>query len=131
MDDMRLKYLSTISTGRPTGLPPAPSQQSGQSSGPSFADVLAQQMEQSQGVNFSKHAVKRVSEKGLDITQDSLTRLNEGVKLAAGKNLDDTLILVDNTAFVVNVKNNTVITAMGSGEMKGNVFTNINGTVII
>ena len=53
-----------------------------------------------------------------------------GVQLADEKNLGDTLIMVDQLAFLVNVKNQTVITAMQSGD-KANVFTNIDGTVIV
>ena len=65
------------------------------------------------------------------ITADELNRLNEGVRLASEKNLDDTLILVGEKAFVVSVKNNTVITTVNNNSIQGNVFTNINGAVIV
>ena len=61
----------------------------------------------------------------------NLERLNEGMKLAEEKGLNNTLILVDSTAFVVNVENNKVITTVNQESLKGNVFTNIDGTVII
>ena len=51
--------------------------------------------------------------------------------MASEKNLEEPLILVGSTAFLVNIPNNTVITAVDSSDMKGNVFTNIDGTVII
>ena len=65
------------------------------------------------------------------MSTENLERLNEGVKLAEEKGLDDTLILLDEAAFIVSVKNNTVITTVNKDEMTGNVFTNIDGTVVI
>ena len=82
-------------------------------------------------VNFSKHAVKRAVDHNIELTDENLSRLNEGVKMASEKNLEEPLILVGRTAFLVNIPNNTVITAVDSSDMKGNVFTNIDGTVII
>ena len=97
----------------------------------SFQNVLKRQLQETSGVSFSKHAIKRTIDHQIELDENSLNRLGEGVKLAEEKNLQDTLILVDRTAFLVNVKNRMVITTVDSGEMKGNVFTNIDGTVII
>ncbi|MEG2053764.1 MAG: TIGR02530 family flagellar biosynthesis protein [Oscillospiraceae bacterium] len=96
--------------------------------GPKFDEVLAKQIS---SLTFSKHAVSRVSERGMDVSEDNLKRLNEGVRLAQNKGLDDALILIDANAFVVSTKNSTVITAVGGDDLTGNVFTNIDGTVII
>lgn len=60
-----------------------------------------------------------------------MERLNEGLKLAVEKGLSDPLILVGSTAFVVNVKNNKVITVVNQENLKGTVFTNIDGTVLV
>jgi len=60
-----------------------------------------------------------------------LERLNKGVELAQQKGSEETLVLVDSTAFVVSVKNNRVITMLSNDDLKGNVFTNIDSTVII
>lgn len=80
---------------------------------------------------FSKHAVERVMERSVDISSDKLERLNEGVKLAGEKGLKAPLILMDSTAFVVNVKNNRVVTVVNEESLKGTVFTNIDGTVMV
>ena len=60
-----------------------------------------------------------------------LERLNRGIEIAAEKGSTDSLILVDTTAFLVSVKNNKVVTTMSQEDMKGNIFTNIDSTVII
>lgn len=132
MEDIRLKFYSPVITGTAAPHPGALKQQDGSAgSTDSFGAVLQKQIEKNSAVNFSRHAVKRAADHRIELSQESLERLNEGVRLAGEKNLEDTLILVDNTAFLVNVKNNTVITAMENGEARGNVFTNITGTVIV
>jgi flagellar operon protein len=97
--------------------------------GKSFADALSQ-ADQSQQLQFSKHALARVERRGIELDSATLGRLSEGVGRAASKGSRDSLVLVDGTAFVVSVSNRTVITAVGSEHMKDNVFTNIDSAVI-
>ncbi len=133
MDDMRLKMYRPVTSGTP-GIEQHIRQNTNTAQNTeteSFQDILKAQLDKNSNVAFSRHAVKRAVEKNIELSDDSIERLNEGVRLAGEKNLNDTLILVGGTAFVVNIKNNTVITAVDSSEMKGNVFTNIEGTVIV
>lgn len=129
MNDIDIKRISTPIT---TGIPHRSPQDVADSvSSRSFKDILMEQIDTATGVNFSRHAMNRVMERNIDLSADNLERLNEGIKLAEEKGLDDTLILLDEAAFIVSVKNNTVITTVNKDEMTGNVFTNIDGTVII
>lgn len=102
-----------------------------ESSETSFQELLEQKLKEESQVTFSKHAMERVMERGVDVSSENLERLNEGVKLAEEKGLKEPLILLDSTAFVVNVKNNKVITVVNEDGLKGTVFTNIDGTVMI
>lgn len=95
-----------------------------------FDQVLKEQL-QTSGLNFSKHAVNRVVERNINVSDSNMERLNAGVEIAREKGLDDTLILVDKSAYIVSVKNNTVITTVSNEELVGNCFTNIEGTVIV
>jgi flagellar operon protein len=97
--------------------------------GQSFAEVL-EQAGGSQPLQFSRHALARVQRRGIELDSTTLGRLSEGVGRAASKGSRDSLVLVDGTAFVVSVSNRTVITAVGSEQMKDNVFTNIDSAVI-
>ena len=97
----------------------------------SFSQVLDTLLQEQEGVSFSKHAAQRAAQRSIDLSADNIARLNAGVRLAEEKGLGDTLILVDKTAFVVNVRNNLVITAVHGTDLDGNVFTNIDGTVIM
>jgi flagellar operon protein len=101
----------------------------GAPAGPAFADVL-RDVSGTQPVSFSKHAVQRLERRGLQVDAPAMERLQEGVDRAAGKGARDAVVLVDDTAFVVSVRNRTVITAVGRDQMKDQVFTNIDSAVI-
>ena len=101
----------------------------------SFQDVLRQKqneavMEASQ-LKFSKHAAARLNEREIVLTDSQNIRLENGVKQASEKGINESLVLVDSLAFIVNVPNKTVVTAMDQTETNSNVFTNIDGAVII
>ena len=95
--------------------------------GPAFSDVLAEKAAQ---VQFSGHALQRVRRRGIEITHGTLARLQSGVERAAGKGARESVVFVDSTAFVVSVRNRTVITAVDRDHMKDHVFTNIDSAVI-
>lgn len=100
-----------------------------------FKDILTKQLtDQNKSVEelrFSKHASNRLSDRGINLTENQVERLNEGAKKAMTKGIQESLVLVDDLAFIVNVKNSTVITAMDQTETNENVFTNIDGAVIM
>lgn len=93
----------------------------------SFHDILAKT---SEDVKFSKHANQRLESRNITLSDTQIDRLNQGVNHARGKSINESLVMMDNLAFIVNIKNNTVVTALEQGE-DGNVFTNIDGAVIV
>ena len=96
------------------------------------AVTTAEQLEIMSGINFSRHAVDRINSRQIDVMSGGLLeRLSKGLELAESKGSDDAVVIVDSTAFVVNVPSNKVITAVNAGEMSGNVFTNIDTAVIM
>ncbi len=80
-------------------------------------------------LKFSKHANERLASRNIDLTDDQLERLENGARKASEKGMTESLVMVDNLAFIVSVKNNTVITAVNEGEDR--IFTNIDGAVIM
>lgn len=97
----------------------------------SFGDFLrTRQLENSiHELKFSKHANERLASRNINLSDEQMLRLENGTKLAEQKGIRESLVMLDNMAFIVNVTNNTVITAVNSGEEK--IFTNIDGAVII
>ena len=101
-------------------------------SGKSFDEILKEkQNENSLELKFSKHASMRLSDRNITLTDEQNTRLENGVKVAGEKGINDSLVLVDSLAFIVNVPNKTVVTAMDKTETNSNVFTKIDGAVIM
>lgn len=82
-------------------------------------------------LKFSKHATVRLADRNIKLSNEQLERLNVGARKAELKGIKDSLVIVDELAFIVNVPNHTVVTAMDSTETTENVFTNINGAVIM
>jgi flagellar operon protein len=82
-------------------------------------------------LKFSNHAIERMQSRGISYSPDEMTRLGEAVKKAAAKGSKDTLVLMDSSALIVSVKNNTVVTVMDKNALKENVFTNIDSTIVM
>ncbi len=99
-------------------------------SGPSFADLLAASTACAQAPSFSKHALQRLSQRGVRVDAQTLSRLTDGLQRAAGKGSRNSVVFVDGTAFVASVQSNTVITAVTPEHMRQHVFTNIDSAVI-
>lgn len=94
----------------------------------SFASVLEQNVSHSEELRFSKHANERLASRNIDLSEEQVKRLESGTNRAREKGIKESLVMVDDLAFIVNVKNSTVITAVN--DMKDAVFTNIDGAVI-
>ncbi|MGE5329248.1 MAG: TIGR02530 family flagellar biosynthesis protein [Deltaproteobacteria bacterium] len=96
-----------------------------------FGEILKNKIEQNSDVKVSKHAELRMNARNIKISEAQMERIKSGVDKAQEKGVKDSLMLVDNIALVVNVKNRTIVTAANTQELKENVFTNIDGAVIV
>ena len=102
------------------------------SQGLSFEEIWKQKTgEVNSEIRFSKHASNRLADRNLTLSENQLNRLSEGLKKAGEKGIRESLVMVDQLAFIVNVPSNTVITAMDQVQARENVFTNIDGAVIV
>lgn len=94
--------------------------------GASFREILDSKM-----LKFSSHAELRLKQRGIQLQQEQLTKLEQAVDKAASKGAKDSLLLMNDLAFIVNVPNRTVVTAMDGSSMRDNVFTQIDSAVIV
>ena len=103
------------------------------SDGLSFQDILSQKTvaPKASEVKFSKHAASRLADRNIELSKEQVERLNLGMARAGAKGINESLVIVDSLAFIVNVPNQTVITAMDQTDSDENVYTNIDGAVII
>jgi flagellar operon protein len=97
----------------------------------SFQDILKGRIQENQELKFSKHAEARLKERNINLTNEQKDKLQDAVKKAEDKGVKESLVLLDNIAFVVSIKNKTVVTAVNDNDMKDNVFTKIDGAVIV
>lgn len=98
----------------------------------SFEEIWKQKTGEADAeIRFSKHASNRLADRNLTLSENQLSRLSEGLKKAGEKGIKESLVMVDQLAFIVNVPSNTVITAMDQAQAKENIFTNIDGAVIV
>src|SRR5689334_11577062 len=114
--------ISELLGGQPTA-PVQPKKVEG--TGPDFAAVLQDRLK------VSGHAQTRMQSRNIELGQDQWNRVLEGVDRAAAKGAKESLVMVDNAALVVSIKNRTVITAVDQQHLKENVFTNIDSAVIV
>lgn len=129
-----------------TGVPGATTDRLNQG-GPSFGETLQGLQNQNQvakpdlaartaalnpaSVKFSNHAIDRMVSRGIHFSPETMTRINQAVDKAAAKGSKDSLILMDDAALIVSVKNKTVVTVMDKAALKENVFTNIDSTIVM
>jgi flagellar operon protein len=95
----------------------------------SFQEILNEQF--NKRVSFSKHANQRVETRNIRISEIDLNRLDNACDRAQQKGIRDALIVMDNSAFIINTPNKVVITVVDKNEMKSNIFTNIDGALFI
>lgn len=98
---------------------------------PDKGSIDSKKTEVTSGIKFSNHAIERMQTRGISYNPERLLKLDEAIKKAAAKGSKDTLVLMDDSALIVSVKNNTVVTVMDKNNLKENVFTNIDSTVVL
>lgn len=108
-----------------------PTTQVKRADGLSFQEILSKQTGKREELKFSKHAIGRLADRNITLSDSQIERLNEGTVKAGEKGIKESLVIVDQMAFIVNIPNNTVVTAMNQQDNNENIFTNIDGAVII
>ena len=100
-------------------------QPAGNIPGPNFADTLASV----QNLRFSNHAQKRLQVRNINLDNDGIARLAGAVDKAEKRGGKESLVMVDNLAFIVNVKERLVVTALDENSRGDGVFTQIDSVV--
>ncbi|RAK23375.1 flagellar operon protein [Anoxybacillus vitaminiphilus] len=86
---------------------------------------------QCEPLKISKHAQQRLTERNIKISEEQWMKIQEKILEARQKGICDSLVLINHAALIINAKNNTVITAMNRQEAQSQLFTNINGAIIL
>ncbi len=114
----RTQQIGPTGSNRPAGSAPVRT-----AGGPSFQDAL-------QGLQFSNHAAKRIEKRDLNLDAGRLDRLNSAISRAAEKGARNSVVMLDDLAVVVDIRDRRVVTAINAVAGKERVFTNIDSVVI-
>lgn len=99
--------------------------------GNSFSHHLQQELEKTNKLTVSKHAQQRLLQRDIHISENRWLQIEEKVSEAKKLGVKDSLVLLDDAALIISAKNSTVITAMDRQEASSQIFTNINGTIVL
>lgn len=112
--------------GRTAAMRPEPPKQPAQGTGGTFEQLL-----KSQFIRFSHHAEERLKQRGIHFQPEQLSKISSAIDKAATKGARDSLMLMGDTALIVNIQSRTVVTAIDGDSMKDNVFTQIDSALVI
>ena len=95
-----------------------------------FARILEEKLPAGQ-LRFSQHARERLQTRGIDLSPGDLDKLTSAVDSLARKGGRESLVMLGDAAFVVSVRNRTVVTALDREQLQNNVFTNIDSALVL
>ncbi len=117
---------------RPFTLPETTGATRSQANGaPAFGDLLAAELGTTANLTVSKHAAQRLHSRGIQLSPETLTKIGDAVDKAAAKGSRETLVLTDEAALVVAVKDRTVVTVFERDHLKEGIVTSIDSAVIV
>ncbi|MCK9210201.1 MAG: flagellar protein [Ignavibacteriaceae bacterium] len=106
----------------------APIKNNSQSPSISFDSVFQQELDK---IKFSNHALKRLENRNIQLGESEISKIQSAVDRAELKGSKDSLVMMEDTAYIVNIPNRTVVTAMALGSSNENIFTNIDSVVFV
>ena len=95
-----------------------------------FEDILKNEKIK-KNIKFSKHAVERMQIRDINLSNNEISKIEDAINKASTKGVKEALILMDDKAFIANIKSKTIVTTVNREQLKNNIFTNIDGAIII
>jgi len=80
-------------------------------------------------LKFSGHAQTRMESRDINLSPQEAARLEDAISKAREKGASESLVILEEKAFIVSVENSTVITVMDKNNLDSSVITNIDSAV--
>ncbi len=99
-----------------------------------FQNLLQEQIgdvKREHGLKLSTHAAKRLQERNLQMDSEEFFKLKDAMDKLKMKGGKDSLVITPNAAYILDVENNTIVTAIDKDNMAENVFTKIDSTLMV
>ena len=125
--------------GAPSVIKPDDIQRQGAQTPQSSDDTFADALKRARGpqplpdpeVNLSAHAEQRIAQRDISLTRPERQELGEALDKLDEKGSNDALLLRSDAAFVVNVPNRTIVTAMNQSDLQERIFTQIDSAMLV
>jgi len=99
--------------------------------GDNFKDMFSKEISGRREISFSRHAQERLFSRGIALSDEDLHKISTAIDKADVKGAKETLVMMDDVAFVISVKNRTVITAFDRENLREGIVTSIDSAVIL
>ena len=96
-----------------------------------FQEMFSRELAENRSLQFSKHASQRLFSRDIRLNDEQMNKIADAVDKAAEKGSKETLILTEDVALVVAVRNRTVVTAFDRENLRDGVVTSIDSAVIL
>ncbi len=110
-----------------TNTSPRPTKNNPQALG-AFNSVFKQELA---NITISKHAQQRIENRGIPIDEPTLGKISEAMDKLSQKGGKDSLVFIDEVAYIVNPQKKIIITAVDKSNLQENVFTGIDSAIFI
>ena len=97
----------------------------------SFKEMFSRELARDRNVAFSRHARQRLYSRGIELGDETLSRIADAIDKAGAKGSKETLILTDDSALVVSVENRTIVTALDREGLREGIVTSIDSAIIL
>jgi flagellar operon protein len=94
-------------------------------------EQLLQKENNDHGVKLSAHAAKRLHDRDLNMDSDEFLKIKDAISKLKSKGGKDSLVVTNSAAYIVDVNNNKIVTAIDKNKMSENVFTKIDSTLFV
>lgn len=133
MDSGKIEYNRLVYSGRVSRTSQADAVRKSDNgrSDIAFDEILREAVQKEQAIKFSKHAQIRMRQRNILLSQQEIDLIGQAIEKAKAKGVRDSLVLMGNLAFIVNVPTKTIVTAVDGESIKESVFTNIDGAVVL
>ena len=82
-------------------------------------------------VKLSAHAEQRIAQRDISLTRPERQDLSQALDKLNEKGSNDALLLRSDAAFVVNVPNRTIVTAINQSDLQERIFTQIDSAMLV
>lgn len=127
INNLRIPQVNSVPAGEQT----SKSNRLTKGSKSEFNQMLQETAQKSADLEISQHAAKRLASRNINLDANEYVKLKEAWGKLRAKGGKDSLVVTDKAAYILDVNNGKVVTAVDKASMGENVFTKIDSTMFV